>query len=122
MDFYALLAFAVTFITIGYLLGSYERKLDKNGVPHITTPDNPRDLINNLQGQIAAQRIVLQKWTDEAVELGFDGIHDALNSIRRHRHTKIRVIASAKGSDAQAKVVSLLRTGNAGQAMREIKP
>ena len=109
MDFYALLAFAVAFVTIGYLLGSYERKLDKHGLPGITTPDDPRDLINNLQGQVAAQRIVMQRWVDEAKAMGFDGVASALHSIRARPNITLRISANSTSMENDmSKVVSML--------------
>lgn len=109
MDFYALLAFAVAFITIGYLLGSYERKLSKDGVPQVSTPDNPRDLISNLQGQIAAQQMAMQRWVDEAKSLGFDGVAAALHSIRARQNVTLHISAqSACGEEDMRKVISML--------------
>jgi hypothetical protein len=113
MDFYQFLAFALVFVALGYLLGSYERTKDGIANTIITTPDNPKDVINNLRGQVKAQQMVMQKWVDEAHELGFDGVRSALESIRRHRSVKIHVIASAKGGlDAQQRVVSILKKPN----------
>ena len=120
MDFYTFLTLAAIFTGIGYLLGSHERKRDQHGLPRITTPDNSADVIANLQGQVAIQRDAMRRWSDAAKELGFDGVSSALESIRQHRHTKVRMIASAKGYDGQHKVAEIIRFGRAGGTYKDL--
>lgn len=118
MDFYALLAIGTAIFAGGYWFGRQDKR------PAIAPPLDPESLQNRVhqqKGTIQALRQVIHGWHQDAVSLGFDGVHAVIQHIKTRRHIKIQLRAESKGfDDSMGKVVSLLQSGNAGRAMRVV--
>lgn len=116
MDFYSLLALAALAFGVGYWFGRHDKR------PAHALPLDPESLQNRVhqqEGTIKALRQVMHGWHQEAVDLGFDGVHSVIQHIKARRHVKIQMRVESKGfDDGMGKVVSLLQTGKAGAAMR----